>query len=168
MSKSVQAATVDEHLLSSADFINRDLSLLEFFRRVLDEARDTNQPLLERLKFVAILSSNLDEFFQIRVAGLKERLANDTRVAGDALTTAELLSEIHIRVNEMVEEQMRCLTEDIIPELKRAGIEIATYASLSDEEKRRMDENFAECIFPLLTPQAVDPTHHSRIFPAGA
>src|SRR5687767_11093245 len=94
MSKTILGPAVSEYAFSSSDFINRDLSLLEFFRRVLDEARDENQPILERLKFIAIFSSNLDEFFQIRVSGLKERLQNDTRVAGDALTTAELLAEI--------------------------------------------------------------------------
>ncbi|HVF46929.1 MAG TPA: polyphosphate kinase 1 [Pyrinomonadaceae bacterium] len=159
MSKTILGPAVSEYAFSSSDFINRDLSLLEFFRRVLDEARDETQPLLERLKFIAIFSSNLDEFFQIRVSGLKERLQNDTRVAGDALTTAELLSEIRGRVNEMVDDQMRCLTEDILPALHRECVVVASYDSLDGEERRLMDEYFRECVFPLITPQAVDPTH---------
>ena len=89
MSKTIHADGSEKGGLSSSHFINRDLSLLEFFQRVLEEAQDESQPLLERLKFIAILSSNLDEFFMIRVSGLKERLVNDTKVAGDDLTTAE-------------------------------------------------------------------------------
>jgi polyphosphate kinase len=159
LSKTLEADGPDENLLSSADFINRDLSLLEFFRRVLEEAQDESQPLLERLKFIAILSSNLDEFFMIRVSGLKERLQNNTKVSGDALTTAELLTEIHRRVTEMVEEQMRCLTTQLLPALAENGISIEQYESLDEDARRRADSYFDNCVFPLLTPQAVDPTH---------
>ncbi len=159
MSKTILGPAVSEYAFSSANFINRDLSLLEFFRRVLDEARDDSQPLLERLKFIAIFSSNLDEFFQIRVSGLKERLQNNTRVSGDAVTTGELLSEIRHRVIDMVSDQMRCLKEEILPALKREGIVIAAYDSLDVDERLQMDKYFTECVFPLITPQAVDPTH---------
>lgn len=159
MSKTIHADGSEEGALSSSHFINRDLSLLEFFQRVLEEAQDESQPLLERLKFIAILSSNLDEFFMIRVSGLKERLVNDTKVAGDDLTTAELLSEIHQRVSAMVAEQTKCLTTQILPSLASKGISIETYAELGDEEREQMCAHFDDYIFPLLTPQAVDPTH---------
>ena len=158
-SKTVQTGTADKNVFSSADFINRDLSLLEFFRRVLEEAEDESQPLLERLKFIAILASNLDEFFMIRVSGLKERLQNDTKVAGDALSTSELLHQIYAYVSEMVSKQMSCLTNDILPALAKEGISIETFASLDEETRERMNGYFHDCVFPLLTPQAVDPTH---------
>ncbi len=159
MAKSFHTASPETDAYLSSDFINRDLSLLEFFRRVLEEAADESEPLLERLKFIAILSGNLDEFFMIRVSGLKERLQNDSRVAGDGLTTAELLGEIRLRVGEMVDEQMRCLNNDILPALMRAGIEITNYDALDSGDRSRMDEYFTEYVYPLLTPQAVDPTH---------
>src|SRR5215213_2343265 len=93
----------------AAALINRDLSLLEFFRRVLDEALDERVPLLERLKFLAIFSSNLDEFFMIRVSGLKEKTEQRVEVSADGYSRLELLSEIKTLVAEMVETQMKCL-----------------------------------------------------------
>lgn len=141
------------------NFINRDLSLIEFFRRVLDEGLDPNQPLLERLKFMSIFSTNLDEFFMIRVAGLKEQLENEVGVSPDGWTTPELLAEIGRRVNEMVFLQMQCLREDILPALSREGISLIPYSSLSAGDRKQLNEYFVEKIYPLLTPQAVDPTH---------
>lgn len=142
-----------------AMFINRDLSLLGFFRRVLEEAMDDTQPPLERLKFISILSSNLDEFFMIRVSGLKEKLGREVRASSDGFSTAELLSEIKTRVTELIDEQMRCLGDEILPELSRAGIVVRPFNSLSDDERRQLNEYFYTSIYPLLTPQAVDPTH---------
>ncbi len=142
-----------------SQYLNRDLSLIEFFRRVLDEALDTDVPLLERLKFISILSSNLDEFFMVRVSGNKDRLGREATVSRDGITAAELLSEIKTRVTEMVDAQMRCLCGDILPALAGEGFVIRSYAELSDEEKRGLDAYFLKSVYPVLTPQAVDPTH---------
>jgi polyphosphate kinase len=154
-----QAAARTEPRTRDELFINRDLSLLEFNRRVLEEAQDRSVPLLERLKFVSIFSSNLDEFFMIRVSGLKERLGHDAELAPGETSTHELLAEIKSRVNQMVQDQMRCLTTDIVPRLAEEGIIITTYEQLSAHEKAEADEYFTRCVYPLLTPQAVDPTH---------
>ncbi len=145
---------------SEQRFINRELSLLEFHRRVLEEAQDNGNPLLERLKFLSIFASNVDEFFMIRVSGLKEELdQNVTQLSPDGLTPAEQLAVIRERLLPMIEEQMECLRNDIFHELKTAGINIVSYASLNQFEKRKADAYFREKVFPVLTPLAVDPTH---------
>ena len=118
---------------------NRELSLIEFFRRVLGEGLDNSQPLLERLKFLSILSSNLDEFFMIRVSGLKEKFAD--KISPDGMTPAEQLTEIRKQVSDLIDEQMRCLHEEILPALSHQGIEITSYKSLSEiraEKSRRV------------------------------
>jgi polyphosphate kinase len=138
--------------------INRDLSLLEFFRRVLEEAEDERQPLLERLKFLAILSSNLDEFFMIRVSGLKER-SHEANVSPDGLAAVELLAEIRARVTRMIAAQMKCLTVSIMPELAEKDIGIVRFAELGPRERETLSRYFREQIYPLLTPQSVDPSH---------
>jgi polyphosphate kinase len=143
----------------SATLINRDLSLIEFFRRVLDEALNKDLPILERLKFLAIFSANLDEFFMIRVSALKEKTGSRVEVSPDGYTRPELLAEIRTRVTEMTDVQMRCLREDVIPELAQNGIVLVKYNSLSEREKAEADEFFKTRIYPVLTPQAVDPTH---------
>ncbi|HEX8249277.1 MAG TPA: polyphosphate kinase 1 [Pyrinomonadaceae bacterium] len=146
------------HLPRSSKFLfNRELSLIEFFRRVLEEGLDETQPILERLKFLTILSSNLDEFFMIRVSSLKEKFAD--KVSPDGMSPAEQLTEIRARLTEMIDAQMNCLREDILPELSRQGIVVARYDSLADNERRVLDEYFKRRIYPLLTPQAVDPSH---------
>lgn len=136
---------------------NRELSLVEFFRRVLEEGLDKTQPLLERLKFLAILSSNLDEFFMIRVSGLKEEFGD--KVSPDGMTPAEQLAEIRDRVLELIDAQMKCLREEILPELSFHGIIISSYDSLTQVERESLDKYFTEKIYPVLTPQAVDPSH---------
>ena len=140
-------------------FINRDLSLLEFFDRVLEEGLDASQPLFERLNFLSILSSNLDEFFMIRVSGLKEKLGHDIGVSADGYSTGELLAQIRVEVMRLIDVQMRCIREEIFPELAREGITIKTYESLTEDERRGANDYFKSCIYPLLTPQAVDPSH---------
>ena len=138
---------------------DRDLSLIEFFRRVLDEGLDASQPLLERLKFLAIFSSNLDEFFMIRVSGLKERLATPGYISPNGMTTQDQLSAIRARLPEMIAAQMKCLREEILPELARAGVEIVRFAKLDDEERAHLTAYFENKVYPVLTPQAVDPSH---------
>ncbi len=151
-------AAFPAELPRSAEFLfNRELSLIEFFRRVLEEGLDETQPLLERLKFLAILSSNLDEFFMIRVSGLKEKYVD--KISPDGMTPAEQLTEIRARLIELIDVQMRCLREEILPELAANGVVIADYDALEKDEKQMADEYFRRRIYPLLTPQAVDPSH---------
>lgn len=139
---------------------NREVSQVEFFRRVLEEALDASQPLLERLKFLAIFSSNVDEFFMIRVSALREAMEEDVNtLSPDGLTPEEQLQKIRELLVPLVAEQGRCLEEEIIPQLKEQGIEIASYASLSPDEQESLDKYFTENVFPVLTPQAVDPSH---------
>jgi polyphosphate kinase len=141
-------------------FFNRELSWLEFNRRVLNEALDESNPLLERLKFLAIFSTNLDEFFMIRVSGLKEQIAEGVnKLSRDGLTPAEQLREIRDRLRPMLTEQMTCLNEDILPALAERGIKIYAYQDLNKSEKKRLDDYFHKKIFPVLTPQAVDVSH---------
>jgi len=145
---------------ATASFLNRELSLLEFHARVLEEALDESNPLLEQLKFLSIFSSNLDEFFMIRVSGLKEELQHGvTRLSHDGLTPAEQLSRIRPRVLQLIQIQSRALRDKILPGLKREGLEIADYESLSHHEKACLKNFFLEKIFPILTPLAVDPSH---------
>lgn len=140
--------------------INRELSWLEFNRRVLEEALDQRHPLLERLKFLAIFSSNLDEFFMIRVSGLQEALeAGITQTSPDGMNASEQLKEIRARLRPMLETQMRTLKTDVLPSLAKNGIVIRSYRDLKKREKKTANEYFLENVFPILTPQAVDPGH---------
>ena len=139
---------------------NREISWLEFNRRVLEEALDESTPLLERLKFLAIFSTNLDEFFMIRVAGIKEQIAKHiNRTSIDGMSADEQLREIRNRLRPLVAEQMACLHEDILPKLAEQGIVIGSYQNLQSDEKQRLDNYFSQNIFPVLTPQAVDESH---------
>src|SRR6267143_3747912 len=141
-------------------FLNRELSLLEFHGRVLEEALDESNPLLERLKFLSIFACNIDEFFMIRVSGLKEEVEQEIDVLShDGLTPAEQLAEIRRRLLPLISEQMRCLNKEILPQLKEAGLELTTYESLSRHEKEALTAYFLEKVFPVLTPLAVDPSH---------
>ncbi len=144
----------------SADFLfNCELSLLEFFGRVLDEGLDNTQPLLERLKFLAIFSSNLDEFFMIRVSSLKEKLNHFNSLSSDGMTPHEQLKLIRERLLDMIGMQMNCLHEEILPALAEQGITVASIDSLNEVERQSLNEYFKQKIYPLLTPQAVDPSH---------
>jgi polyphosphate kinase len=140
-------------------FFNRELSLLEFHGRVLEEALDERNPLLERLKFLSIFSSNLDEFFMIRVSGLKEEMEYEVEVSPDGLTPAQQLAKSRERILGLVAQQARCLRDDVLPRLEGEGISVVSYDSLSSHEKERLEEYFTEKIFPVLTPLAVDPSH---------
>jgi len=142
------------------NFLNRELSWLDFNGRVLALTEDPAVPLLERVNFLAIFSRNLDEFFQIRVAGLKEQLgAGLASTAPDGLATAEVLDTIRVRVQDMVARQMRTFATDVVPRLRAEGIRLVDYDALSREEIGYLDGFFEERLFPVLTPLAVDPAH---------
>lgn len=151
-----QALTAERPL---ANFINRDLSLLEFFKSVLEEGLDESLPLLERLKFLAIFSSNIDEFFSIRVSALKEKMGTTVDISPDGYTRPLLLEAIREKVAEMTREQSTCLMKDIVPKLAVEGVALESYSSISQGERAELDKYFDEHIYPVLTPQAVDPTH---------
>jgi len=139
---------------------NRELSWLEFNRRVLEEALDESLPVLERLKFLAIFSTNLDEFFMIRVSGLKEQIHEGIGgLSPDGLTAAEQIEEVYARLKPLLKEQSLCLRESVLPALAREDVTIEPYAKLSAKEKRRLDKYFRDNLFPILTPQAVDSSH---------
>jgi polyphosphate kinase len=139
---------------------NRELSQLEFYHHVLEEALDETHPPLERLKFLSILSSNLDEFFMIRVSGLKETFEEGvTELSPDGLTPGEQLQKIRERMLALLEEQMRCLKNEILPKLESVEIVIAPYDSLSESERESLNEYFMRRVFPILTPQAIDQGH---------
>ncbi len=141
-------------------FINRELSLLEFQRRVLDEARDESNPLLERVKFLAILGSNLDEFFMVRVAGLGKQVdAGVIDLPPDGMTPAEQLAAIRKVAWQLMAEARECLRDDLLPQLDKAGIHILDYSALTDRQKESLDSYFEEVVFPVLTPLAFDPGH---------
>jgi polyphosphate kinase len=139
---------------------NRELSQIEFYRRVLEEAQDPTQPLLERLKFLSIFAENLDEFFMIRVSGLQETLAGHvTELSPDGMGTVEQLKEIRARLLPLIAEHMRCLREEILPRLAEKGIQLVEYGTLSLPERQSLREFFKKKVFPVLTPQAVDQGH---------
>ena len=142
-------------------YLNRELSWLEFNRRVLHEARDPRTPLLERLKFLGIFASNLDEFFQVRVAGLKQQLAArySDRTA-DGMTAEEQLRAIAAVVRDQVSEHSTCLLEEVLPALRQEGVDlVTTEEELSHEDREFLAEHSRENVYPVLTPLAVDPAH---------
>ncbi len=142
-------------------FINREMSWLAFNARVLNEAFDSRNPLLERLKFLSIFSTNLDEFYMVRVAGLRRQLlAGVTAPTGpDGMTPTELVGAIRARILELVGMQQHCLHDLILPALETHGVRLLTMSGLSSGEWQVVDDFFESDIFPVLTPLAVDPTH---------
>jgi polyphosphate kinase len=143
-------------------YLNRELSWLEFNARVLEEAADATNPLLERLKFLAIFSSNLDEFFEVRVAGLQQQLyagIEPQDYAVDGMDPAGQLAAIDKRVRELLALQDRLLQEDVMPALAAAGIECVGYGQLTEDERQQVGEQFRTGIAPVLTPLAIDPGH---------
>ncbi|HSB11633.1 MAG TPA: polyphosphate kinase 1, partial [Blastocatellia bacterium] len=146
--------------LSRKLLFNREASWLEFNRRVLEEALDSSQPLLERVKFLSIFSTNLDEFFMIRVSGLKEQIDEGvTELSLDGMMPVAQLKQINELLRPMLAEQVRCFKNVILAELSSRGIVISPYRALSDRERRMVSTYFMENVFPVLTPQAVDPSH---------
>ena len=144
-------------------YLNRELSQLEFFRRVLEEAQDERNPLLERIKFLSIVGSNLDEFFMVRVGGLKQQIAAGVvELSLDGLTPAEQLAPIRKAVSALLGEARNCLQNDLLPKLDEVGIHILGYDELNARQKAFVRKFFEKVIFPVLTPLAFDP---GRPFP---
>src|SRR5215207_5653343 len=154
------AAETAEVTLPEDRFLDRELSWLAFNKRVLELAEDPDVPLLERAKFLAIFSSNLDEFFMVRVAGLKRRIAAGVAVrAASGLLPREVLERIWATTRELTQRQAKLFQDDIAPELAKEDIELLRWDDLEDGEQRAMARLFRQRIFPVLTPLAVDPSH---------
>ncbi|HVZ17274.1 MAG TPA: polyphosphate kinase 1 [Terriglobales bacterium] len=158
-----QAAQQQADLKDPALYVNRELSLLAFQRRVLEEAQDETNPLLERVKFLSIVGSNLDEFFMVRVAGLKRQVeAGSTEVGPDGMSPADQLEAIRTEVTALMTNAARCFRRQLAPALEEAGIYIRTFGSLSEAQQNRARKYFESSVFPVLTPLAFDP---GRPFP---
>lgn len=141
-------------------FINRELSLLQFQRRVLSQAASPSVPLLERLRFLCIVSSNLDEFFEIRVGGIKEQVRLGSHsVTDDGLTPMELLARIGTEVHPIIAEQYRLLNEEILPALEKEGIAFIRRSDWSEAQRAWIKEYFEREVMPVLTPIGLDPAH---------
>jgi polyphosphate kinase len=141
-------------------FLDRELSWLAYSRRVLGQAEDPQLPLLERVRFAAIFSSNLDEFFMVRVAGLKRRIAADVAVrAASGLMPRDVLERIWAETRDQMERHARLFREELVPQLVEEGIELVRWPDLDREEQKYCKRLFKERVFPVLTPLAVDPAH---------
>ena len=141
-------------------YFNRELSWLAFNRRVLNQAQSSDYPLLERMKFLAFVSSNLDEFFEIRVAGLIQQIKSGVIERGpDGLDPNQQLVEIQSNVKQLVLEQNQCWKDSLLPKLQTSGIRFLNYRELNVREKRWVKNYFEEYIYPILTPLAIDPAH---------
>jgi len=146
--------------IGPAHFLNRELSWLEFNQRVLDEAREQRNPLLERVKFFCIVSSNLDEFFEVRVAGLKQQIESDVvERSVDGLTASETFRAITRRVRRMVEQQYTCWREELRPALALHGIQFHEFGGLSAADQAWIENYYRAQIRPVLTPLGIDPAH---------
>ena len=155
-----ESSSIDDGTLPPDRYLDRELSWLAFNQRVLELAEDDQLPLLERANFLAIFASNLDEFFMVRVAGLKRRI--DTGIAVPTNTgraPADVLSDVSAKSFELQERHARAFREHVKPALDAAGIHIETWADLDEADRTRIDEIFSTQIFPVLMPLAVDPAH---------
>src|SRR6202165_150426 len=158
--RSVHRSSPQIDALPKDRFFNRELSRLDFDSRVLSMAEDCAPPLAERIRFLAIVSDGLDDFFQVRVAGLHEQLLAPSRLTSpDGMTPEQQLEGIGLRVRDLVERQSAALSRDIVPELAGAGVKLVQAADLSDADHDWLAEVFQERIFPVLPPLAVDPAH---------
>lgn len=148
------------HLDDPQYYLNRELSWLEFNRRVLHEAIDIRTPLLERIKFTAIFSANLDEFFMVRVAILREQVeAQVGTLTPDGRTPEQQLAEISQQLRPMLVQQHQLFEQDLRPQLAKNSIHILNYIDLSQDQQTYLHQYFEKRIFPVLTPLAVDPAH---------
>lgn len=151
---------VNLQLYPTDHFINRELSLLQFQRRVLAQAADKEVPLLERLRFLCIVSSNLDEFFEIRVSGIKEQMRLGGRAAGnDGLAPAELFTRVSAEVHQIIAEQYSLLNNDILPALEAEGVVFLRRSHWTEVQRRWVQEYFLREVMPVLTPIGLDPAH---------
>jgi len=149
-----------EPLAVEQRLLNRELSLVEFFRHVLEEGLSDRNPLLERLRFLTIFSSIVDEFFMVRVSGLKEEVEEaHLQPSPDGMTAQQQLFEIRKQLRPMMDECVRGVTIDVLPKLEREGIAIVSLNSLSEGERAGLHDYFESRVFPVLTPLAVDPAH---------
>src|SRR5437868_14080508 len=152
--------TVHDRFGDPKNFINRELSWLAFNQRVLEEAQDPTQPLIERVKFLTIFSGNLDEFFEIRVAGIKQQIESETSDVGpDGLSPTETFNAIQRTVSEMVATEYALWNEDLTPLLAKNGIRIYDVAALNAKRNAWAQRYFQEEVSHLLTPLAVDASH---------
>jgi polyphosphate kinase len=150
----------DDSGLPADRFLDREISWLQFNERVLQLAADENVPLLERARFLAIFTSNLDEFFMVRVAGLKRRIATGLAIrSASGLEPREVLEQISLVAHELQAMQTAVYKDKVQPALEEQGIAILRWDELSDSERKRQSEEFIERVFPVLTPLAVDPAH---------
>lgn len=158
--KSVRPKVHEHPRSSSAEFTNRELGWLNFNLRVLHEAEDSRTPLLERLRFLSIVNSNLDEFFQKRVGGLKKQLAfGITSKSSDGKTPMELLSEVRTQVLPMIKDQGHVFSKVLKPALRKEGIHLLRWSELSTKDREFAQKYYLKNIFPVLTPLSVDPGH---------
>jgi polyphosphate kinase len=158
---------VIEQIFQPEHFINRELGWLEFNKRVLEEVEDASNPLLERLRFLSIFSSNLDEFFMVRVSGLREQAFGDGApqdYTPDGLRAITQLQRVAKRTQELVSEQYRAWNEMILPQLTREGVRLLAHDELNAEQLESLDKFFRTRAFPILTPMAIDPSHPSPHF----
>src|SRR5579871_6358589 len=172
MNKSAKAAAAASGSITELDpvdlddpslYMNRELSLLEFQKRVLEEARDDRNKLLERVKFASIVSSNLDEFFMVRVAAMNQKLEQGSLdLSIDGRTVGEQLAVVLAGVDDIMTDLYECYQSQLLPALAQQGIVIADYSSLDELERAAVDRYYTETIYPVLTPLAVDP---GRPFP---
>ena len=146
--------------MDSGHYINRELSWLAFNQRVLEEAGDVSNPLLERLKFYCIVSSNLDEFFEVRVAGLKQQMDHQVlELTPDGRTAQETYKAVVRRVRRMLQEQFQCWNESLVPSLKQQGIHLLSCKELTEHQLKRVDSYYETQVHPVLTPLSLDPSH---------
>ena len=160
MSPSHQTAGPTIDLDDSSLYINRELSWLQFNWRVLEEALDERHPLLERVKFLAIFATNLDEFFMIRVSGLRRQVTGGVlEIPPDGMTPSEQLAAIHQTLTVHLARQAACWQQDLVPKLQQAGIRFLRYQDLQPQQRTFFQQYFEREVLPILTPLAFDPTH---------
>ena len=141
-------------------YINRELSWLQFNWRVLEEALDERHPLLERVKFLAIFATNLDEFFMIRVSGLRRQVTGGVlEIPPDGMTPSEQLAAMHQTLTVHLARQAACWQQDLVPKLQQAGIRFQRYQDLQPQQRAFFQRYFEREVLPILTPLAFDPTH---------
>src|SRR6266508_43449 len=147
-------------LFDPALYVNRDLSLLGFQRRVLDEAQDKENPLLERVKFLAIFSSNMDEFFMLRLSGIRERI--EAQEIGTTLENVYLSNEltaVRKLASELYATALQCLHKELLPKLKKSGIYFLDYSKLNKHQREQAHDYFKKTIYPLLIPLPLSSSH---------